>query len=74
MKTNWIVIDENPKPDKYIAILESEASISDKKINCQHIICGTKEEAINIAVKLKNKYASERIKLFLKSGISENIE
>ncbi|MCU0384007.1 MAG: hypothetical protein MUF68_08055 [Cyclobacteriaceae bacterium] len=74
MNTNWIVIDENPRPDNYIAILESEININDRKISCKHIVCVSKEEAILTAYKLKKKYDSDRIKLFSKNGISENIE
>ncbi|MCU0420177.1 MAG: hypothetical protein MUC38_11050 [Cyclobacteriaceae bacterium] len=57
----WIVIEENPKPDQYIAVLPASA---DRPTPLSHSVHTNISAAIERARQLRDKYRLSSIRLF----------
>ncbi|MEQ8808082.1 MAG: hypothetical protein RIE59_03355 [Imperialibacter sp.] len=66
----WIVIEENPKPDDYIAIMVAnevdQLHIEEKAYS----VFGTGEEAISRSMLLKQKFGTKTTRIFHWEGHS----
>ncbi len=58
---NWIVIEENPKPDQYIAILPAAAQ---RPTSVNHSVHTNIHAAMERARQLRDKYRLHTIRLF----------
>jgi hypothetical protein len=67
----WIVLEENPQPDNYIAVMASDEnrSLQLEKKPCS--IFDSCEKAMNRARELRAKYKVRNIRLFRQEGISQ---
>ncbi len=67
----WIVLEESPKPDEYIVVLEvdEERFLKIERKPCSKFL--TREEAINRARQLKNKFDVMSIRIFYIEGNSD---
>ena len=66
----WIVLEEDPKPDNYIAIMETEM---DRKLQLEKKNCSiftSCNEAMIRARELRSLYKVTNIRLFRQEGIS----
>ncbi|MCG8321426.1 MAG: hypothetical protein MI921_18125 [Cytophagales bacterium] len=71
----WIVITEDPRPDKYIPILvrsQQEAIELSVKLNSFQVF-NNEDEAISLATQLKEKYRVKSIRIFYSEGYSKNV-
>ena len=66
----WIVLEENPMPDNYIAIMAAEESrvLQLEKKPCS--IFDTCDKAMDRARELRQKYKVPNIRLFHQDGVS----
>jgi hypothetical protein len=66
----WIVLEEDPKPDTYIAIM---ATASDRKLGLERKACSiyaSCEKAMERARELREFYKVKSIRLFQQDGLS----
>jgi hypothetical protein len=66
----WIVIEENPKPDNYIAVIATEP---DRKLKIEKKPCSvfqSLERAMSRARELREQYKVRNIRLFQQEGTS----
>lgn len=66
----WLVDEENPRPDPYIAILVREKEFLEQPLKKGYRLCHSVQEAIAYASKLKKKYGAKHIRLFYPNNIS----
>ncbi|MCZ8214643.1 MAG: hypothetical protein O9262_00310 [Cyclobacteriaceae bacterium] len=66
----WIVLEENPMPDNYIAIMAAEADriLQLEKKQCS--VFDSCDKAMERARELRQKYKVPSIRLFQQEGIS----
>jgi hypothetical protein len=66
----WIVFEENPKPDNYIAVvaLEEGRVLASERNPCSTF--KTKEEALVRAYELRKQYNLKRVRIFYSEGNS----
>lgn len=66
----WVVLEEDPKPDTYIAIMATE---SDRQLGLEKKACSiyaSCEKAMERARELREHYKVKSIRLFQQEGIS----
>jgi hypothetical protein len=66
----WLIDEEDPKPDPYIAILVCEREFMERANKKAYKICHDAKEALHNATELKKKYAVKQIRIFYPNGIS----
>ncbi len=72
----WIVIDQHPKPDKYIPIIAKKNKSSiDLKIDPKDFkVFDNFKEAVSFALQLKLKFKVKTIRVFYADGNSKAIK
>ncbi len=60
----WIVMEENPKPDNYIAIVLTEKPTKMKIENQAHSVFDNGDQALERARKLREEYGVRTIRIF----------
>ncbi len=71
----WIVVDDDPWPDKYIPILvrpQLEA-VELKRGSARFRVFDNEPDAILHAEELKNKYQAKTVRMFYSDGFSKTI-
>lgn len=66
----WIVFEENPKPDQYIAVVALEEGRILASQRNPHSIFKSKEEALIRANQLREQYGVKRVRIFYSEGNS----
>jgi hypothetical protein len=66
----WIVLEENPMPDNYIAIMAAEADRTLQLEKKQCSVFDSCDKAMDRARELRQKYKVPSIRLFQQDGIS----
>jgi hypothetical protein len=69
----WIVLEENPRPDNYIAIMAAE---EDRKLQIEKKPCSifdSCDKAMYRARELRQKYKVSSIRLFQQDGVSVTV-
>jgi hypothetical protein len=72
-KVKWIVLEENPKPDDYIAVMVADVNrnlIIEKKPCSVH---NNRDDAMARARELRQIFGVKKIKLFYIEGHSETV-
>ncbi|MEM7551959.1 MAG: hypothetical protein AAF363_19915 [Bacteroidota bacterium] len=71
----WIVIEDDPKPDKYIPILvRSQVSVIELEAKFSKVkVFDNEAGALEFADQLKVIYAVESVRLFYPEGISKKL-
>lgn len=67
----WFVLEENPKPDTYIAVFRKN-DICDLRVR-NFSVYKNAEEALERARKLQKKYNIKSIRVFHEGGHSESL-
>jgi hypothetical protein len=72
-KVKWIVLEENPKPDDYIAVMvaDTNRNLVLEKRPCSVYI--RVEDAMKRARELRQMFSVRKIKLFYMDGHSETV-
>ena len=69
----WIIIEDDPRPDDYIAALV----VRDQKVLfaplVRHSVFEDKESAMSKATELKKRYRAKGIRIFYPEGHSEKV-
>jgi len=60
----WVVIEENPKPDNYIAVVVTEAMRKLKIESQAHSVYDNVDEALARARELRTQYGVRLIRIF----------
>jgi hypothetical protein len=73
MNKKWVVLNENPKPDDYIAVMiaDAERMLKIERQPCAVFTNG--ESAMEYARLLQKQFQIRRIRIFHLDGHSENI-
>lgn len=66
----WIVIEENPNPDNYIAVVLTEKSTRMKIERQAHSVFDDGDQAIERARELREQYGVRTIRIFHYDGSS----
>lgn len=70
----WIVIEENPKPDNYIAVVLSERPTRLKIEKQAHSVFEDSEQALERARQLREHYGVRTIRIFHYDGTSASLK
>ncbi|WPP52032.1 hypothetical protein [Catalinimonas niigatensis] len=66
----WLVDEEDPRPDQYIAILICENEMIERANKKAYKKCHNAKEALSTASELKKKYGVKQIRIFSPNGVS----
>lgn len=70
----WIVIEENPKPDNYIAVVLTENPTRMKIEKRAHSVFENGDQALERARKLREQYGVKTIRIFHYNASSTSLK